>query len=388
MRWFRSMVIGLCASGLLVNITAWASDKGEFKTTPITKNGQKWRIGYYEGGPYKNYPIVLTAVINGLIDLGWLEPLTFPPLNTDDSKVLWDFLAATATSPYLEFVADAHYSPNWDENITKTMRQALITRLNTQHDIDLMIATGTTAGQSLANNEHQTPTIVISTNDPLGSGIIKSIEDSGYDHIHAQVDPQRFERQIRAFHQVINFKTLGVAYENSPNGYKYAAMDIIKKVAAEKDFEIITCYTKDEVPDVTVAEESVKACFRELTGKVESLYVTRQNGISNKNLPELVQLAIAGKLPTFSQAGSDEVRAGFLLSMAQSGLTHVGRFHAAAIAKVFNGAKPRQLEQLFAEPVELAVNVQTAKLIGVDLPPDLLEAANEVYTEILPAPGQ
>ena len=74
--------------------------------------------------------------------------------------------------------------------------------------------------------------------------------------------------------------------------------------------------------------------------------------------------------------------------MAQSGLTHVGRFHAAAIAKVFNGAKPRQLEQLFAEPVELAVNVQTAKLIGVDLPPDLLEAANEVYTEILPAPGQ
>lgn len=388
MRWFRSMVIGLCASGLLVNITAWASDKGEFKTTPITKNGQKWRIGYYEGGPYKNYPIVLTAVINGLIDLGWLEPLTFPPLNTDDSKVLWDFLAATATSPYLEFVADAHYSPNWDENITKTMRQALITRLNTQHDIDLMIATGTTAGQSLANNEHQTPTIVISTNDPLGSGIIKSIEDSGYDHIHAQVDPQRFERQIRAFHQVINFKTLGVAYENSPNGYKYAAMDIIKKVAAEKDFEIITCYTKDEVPDVTVAEESVKACFRELTGKVEALYVTRQNGISNKNLPELVQLAIAGKLPTFSQAGSDEVRAGFLLSMAQSGLTHVGRFHAAAIAKVFNGAKPRQLEQLFAEPVELAVNVQTAKLIGVDLPPDLLEAANEVYTEILPAPGQ
>ena len=80
------------------------------------------------------------------------------------------------------------------------MNEEIIDRLNRKKDIDLIIAAGTWAGQDLANDRHKTPTIVISTSNPLSSGIIKSLEDSGYDHVHARMNPYRYERQVRIFH--------------------------------------------------------------------------------------------------------------------------------------------------------------------------------------------
>jgi hypothetical protein len=73
-------------------------------------------------------------------------------------------------------------------------RGLIIKRLKENKDIDLMIAMDTRAGQALANNDHAVPTIVCSSSDPVASKIILSAEDSGYDHIHAMVDPKRYIR--------------------------------------------------------------------------------------------------------------------------------------------------------------------------------------------------
>ena len=115
--------------------------------------------------------------------------------------------------------------------------------------MDLVIAMGTWAGKDMANNNHKTPTMVLSTSDPIGSGIIKSIEDSGYDHVHARVDPTRYERQVRIFHDLIGFQKLGIAYEDSVYGRTYAAIDPIEKVAKERGFDIVRCYTQSDIAD-------------------------------------------------------------------------------------------------------------------------------------------
>jgi hypothetical protein len=70
------------------------------------------------------------------------------------------------------------------------------------------------------------------------------------------------------------------------------------------------------------------------------------------------------------------------MSISQAGFKYIGRFHAEIIAKVFNGAKPRQLEQLFEEPPRIAINLKTAEIIGYDPPVDVLGAADEIYQEI------
>ena len=48
--------------------------------------------------------------------------------------------------------------------------------------------------------------------------------------------------------------------------------------------------------------------------------------------------------------GTNEVKHGVLMSVAQGGFSDVGRFHAKTIARIFNGAKPRDLEQRWTRP--------------------------------------
>ncbi|MCB1824761.1 MAG: hypothetical protein KDJ54_09400 [Candidatus Competibacteraceae bacterium] len=52
------------------------------------------------------------------------------------------------------------------------------------------------------------------------------------------------------------------------------------------------------------------------------------------------------------------------------------------MAKIFNGAKPRQLNQVFEEGPTIALNLKTAEIIGLYLKAEILAAADEIYQEI------
>ena len=49
------------------------------------------------------------------------------------------------------------------------------------------------------------------------------------------------------------------------------------------------------------------------------------------------------------------------------------------MARIFNGAKARELSQVWIDPAKIALNLQTARIIGFDPPVDILLAADEVY---------
>jgi len=364
----------------LANGSVLAADKGNFSTAPKTNDGKKWRIGYYEGGEYIDYQKVTLATVKGLMGLGWIEKTDIPPQKGEQTKGLWNWLADNVKSKYIEFVKDAHYSSNWDDNLRKKKPAEIIDRLNKKKDIDLMMAVGTWAGQDLANDKHKTPTMVLTCSDALGAGIIKSVEDSGYDHVSAWVDPLRYERQVRIFHDVIGFQKLGVTYENTETGRTYGAIGQVEEIAQERGFEMVRCYT--DISTQKTADESVKKCFKELVKKVDAIYATLQMGINKKSVPNLVEIVNSHKIPTFSQSGSDEVKYGFLMSLSQAEFKYVGLYHAETFTKVFNGAKPRQLEQLFEEPAKIAINLKTAEMIGYDVPMEVLGIADETYAKI------
>ncbi len=380
MKTVKKYIVLLSIYVVFVNMSAFAQ---EFRVDPTTNNGNKWRIGYYEGGEYIDYQAQFTATVEGLMDLGWVETVDIPSQQGEQTKDFWQWLATNIKSDYLEFVTDAHYSANWDDALRKQTAAEVIDRLTTKQDIDIMLALGTWAGQDLANDQHQTPTVVISASNAIGAGIVASVEDSGRDHVVARVDPFRYERQVRIFYDIIGFQTLGVAYEDSEESKVYAAIDKVEGVAAELGFEIVHCLTIDHTSDLNLAKESVKKCFHELGKKgVDAIYVTLQNGVTMNSLPELVQIINSYQIPTFSQSGSDEVKAGFLLSISQAGWRYVGQFYAETIAKILNGAKPRRLDQLFEDPPKIAINLKTAEIIGYDPPVDVLGAADEIYQEI------
>lgn len=378
----RKFLFSIVAILTLMSPLSFAEDRMKFDTQPATNAGKPWRIGYFEGGEYSDYQKILTETIKGLMKLGWLETKEIPQQQGEQTEQLWQWLVANAKSEYIEFVPNAHYSTAWDESIRDKTAARIIQRLNGQQDIDLMIAMGTWAGKELANDKHRTSTMVLSTSDPLAAGIIKSVEDSGHDHIHATLDPSRYDRQVRVFNDIVGFKKLGVAYENSENGRTYAALDVIERLAEERKFNIVRCHTLSDISDISQAEDSVVECFKKLAPKVDAIYVTQQGGVTGNSIVELVKITNQHRIPTFSMSGSDEVSKGLLLSLSQAGFRYVGEFHASTFAKVFNGAEPNQLSQFFEEPPRMAVNLKTAEIVGFNPPLLLLGAADEIYRDI------
>ena len=345
--------------------------------TPIRNNGKKWRIAYYEGGPYSDYTDTMRTLIKGLIDLKWIEAPSPPEIDKKGTKAYWQWLTQ-CNSPYLSFKLENRYSANWDNQKRNKIKQTIIDSLRNKK-VDLILAMGTWAGKDLANNQHTVPVVVLSTSDPLRAGIIKSINNSGFEHVTARIDPNRYFRQIRMFHRIVGFKTLGVALENTTDGRIYSAMNELQAVSKERGFKIITCNVLDTNVDHQESDRSCLKCYEQLARKVDAIYVTALYCV-DRRLDNIVKIFNKYKTPSFSMLGSKFVKKGLLLSISSdSGYNELGKYLADKIARILNGTKPVELKQVFEDPLDIAVNIETARQIGFDVPKSILSIATEIY---------
>lgn len=350
-------------------------------TDPVRRPDHKrWRIGYVESGLYAEYPATLRAVTDGLQQLGWLD-LPAPMPENINAAALWHWLSQNSRSNYLEFVPDAYWTPgNFDSTKRQAMREHIQARITHKHDIDLLIAMGTWAGQDLRAIGPPVPTIVAAASDPLSSGIIDSVEDSGRPNLHARVEPERYQRQLRLFHDTVPFNTLGVVYANTPTERTYAALGAIKKASASLGFDVVHCYAASSDINAEQAIQNAVNCYQRLADQhVDAVYVTSHRGVTPASIGDIAAILRKAGVPSFSMQGGGDVEKGILLSMNQADMTDVGLFHAEAIAKVFNGAAPRDLNQIWIGPIKISLNLATARLIGFDPPIEVLLAADDIY---------
>lgn len=354
-----------------------AADK---QTAPTTNNGEKWRIAYYEGGAYTDYTDNMRSLIEGLMNLGWIDHAPLPNIEGDVAIPYWDWLVHQSQSKYLEFRQEDAYSASWNEDTRKKSRKDAQKKLLTG-DIDLIIAMGTWAGHDIANNKHHVPTMVMSTSNPIEAKIIKSIDDSVYDHVTARVDPNRYPRQIRMFHRLVGFKKLGVVYENTPDGRTYSAIADLEKLSAKRGFELILCDIIDTTDDQKSAKQACMECFEKVVQEADAVYLTSLDSISG-NIENISSLLKQSKIPSFAMNGSKMVRKGILMSISNDGAYKaLGLYYANKMASIFHGIQPRELEQLYPDPLVIALNMETSRIIDFPLPKSILRIANEIYGE-------
>lgn len=349
---------------------------------PVLDQGRKWRLAYYQGGLYNDYVPVLKSIVEHLEGLGWLQGADAPCVRESlDTRDIWQCLEQEVKSPYLEFVQDAFWSADWDEDKRRRVRAEAVQRLRTG-DVDLVLAMGTWAGQDLAVPDHAVPTVVCSTSNALASGIIQSPEDSGLDHVHARVDPTRYARQVELFHDIVGFQRLGVVLEDTLEGRSYAGMDQIEPVAERLGFNLVECHAPFAEVEQAVAEDLVAACYEHLAPRVDAVYISLHRGVTPGNMVRITRPLLEHRVPSFAMGRAFEVRYGVLMSMAQTGFDYAGAFYAQTMGKIFNGAVPRRLTQVLPDPQWVSINLETAKRIGVDFPLEVLGGAKTIYEEI------
>jgi putative ABC transport system substrate-binding protein len=100
------------------------------------------------------------------------------------------------------------------------------------------------------------------------------------------------------------------------------------------------------------------------------------DGLTGLNRKSVIEFAAKNRIP-FMYEGDFIVRDGGLLSYGPD-LTEIGDRQASLLDKILNGAYAGDLP--FERPTlfKLAVNLKTAKALGLTLPPTLLARADEV----------
>lgn len=351
-------------------------------SSPAEALEKVWKVLYVEGGPFSNYQNTLAHTARGLEKLGLLSNAQVEiPKDKESSREMWDWLAQNATGR-LQFLPDGHYTANWDAASRITVKNEILKRIRERGDVDMIIAMGTWSGLDMAEQDLGVPVFSMSVTDAVGAGIVASIEDSGKDNVHAQLEPGRFRRQLTMFHEIFKFKRLGVPFENTPEGRNTCAMDEIEATASELGIELVLADAPLDLADEAQAYENLKGCVNRLLEQgIDALYLTYTSTPAHK-LPSLLQPVSNAGIPSFAQAGPQLVEYGVLMSLAQASFADIGLFEAGAIAAVVNGKKARDVSQVFEPELGLAINLKTAVTVGWNPPLEILAAVDEIYKQI------
>ena len=176
-------------------------------------------------------------------------------------------------------------------------------------------------------------------------------------------------------------KRLGLMHELLPNATRIALLlnpanarytEATKQAlvaaapAMSVDFAFFNASTPDEI------DIAFQAMSRE---RVEAVFIATEAFFASR-VAQLPELAIRHRLPA-SFANREHARAGLLMSYGAS-QDEIGHQIGTYAARIINGAKPEDLPVQQAVKFDLVINLKTAQVLGVAVPPILLARADEV----------
>ena len=232
---------------------------------------------------------------------------------------------------------------------------------------DVIVTTGAAATQAVQKLTSTTPVVFAIVND--ATGFVKSLAHpggnlTGLTRNTVEISPKHLE-----FLKTVAPKLSRVGLLANPGNPSHASV----RSAVEQAGHAIGVAAVGL--DARTLEEITQALGRARELRIEAVIVpVDQLFIGYKR--EIAMLALQARLPTM-YATPDDVREGGLMSY---GPVFVEFFRQAAryVDRIFKGMKPANLPVEQPTRYELAINMKTAKALGIAIPQSLLLRADEV----------
>jgi len=243
-----------------------------------------------------------------------------------------------------------------DQSNLKTISQRFV-----NNKVDLIYAIATPAAQIVANETKTIPIVGSAITDYVAAKLVKSNDKPG-GNVTGTTDytPQRWQVDL-ALKLLSQAKTVGALY-NSSEVNSQMQVEEMKQYAAEKGLKVIEA-TVTSVNDIPQAVQS-------LVGKADFIYCPTDNTIASA-MANVVQITSKAKVPVI--AGDETlVKAG-----ATAGLSvdyyKLGFQAGLMAADILDGkAKPADMPIQQQEDLNVIINQEAAKAIGLTVPPELL----------------
>jgi putative tryptophan/tyrosine transport system substrate-binding protein len=254
-------------------------------------------------------------------------------------------------------------------------QQALAVEL-VQLPVDVLVA-GAAGGPLAAQQETRTIPIVFvgGGGDPIESGLVPSLARPGGNmtgvagRSDAAFHTKRLELLLKAVPGATRIAVLrhGPAVRAAPSR-ALAEMQAVAEVARSlgTHLQLLEVDTPDDL------EGAFAAMGREGTQALFMLFAP----FFTVNHTRIVALAAQSRLPGIYEFPS-YVEAGGLMSY-NADFTHLYRRAAWYVDRILKGVKPADLPVERVDKLSLVINLQTAKALGLTIPPTLLFQADEV----------
>ena len=122
--------------------------------------------------------------------------------------------------------------------------------------------------------------------------------------------------------------------------------------------------------------EEYESAFAAMMERRPNAFVTTGDGLILQHMGQVIEFMAKHRLPAMYQE-KEHVEAGGLMSYGAV-LSELFRRGAWYVDRLLQGAKPMELPIEQPTKFELAINLKTAKAIGLTIPPSLLPTADEV----------
>ena len=330
-------------------------------------------------GDYDMYQRMLQAITQGLEHLHIIENGNVPiPIASNELAPLWSWLADNAGGDSIRFMKDGVYNFQWDPEVQKREMKKLLDRLKTRKDAELIIVMGTTACRDAIKNIKDVALVTYASTNAVSSGLVRSAKDSGQDNVHAIIEPDRFVHLLKMIHEIFGFKRLGFPYViGEENMYEQSGL---RATCRELDVDFFTCPFIADARNYDKSFERLMACVRHLseTNEVDAMLVPFYNRPFGRK-EELPDYLIANGIPSFSLSSDIFVAEGMLMGLDRSNFGELGAFEADVVRQILDGAKPREVNQIYTPRRTLVVNLTTAMDLGWNIPFDLFSSIGSVY---------
>jgi putative tryptophan/tyrosine transport system substrate-binding protein len=294
------------------------------------------RIGYLGFGPASAWATRVEALRAGLRDLGWIE----------------------GKNIVIEF--------RWADKVDELPAlAAALVRL----PVDVIFANSSTQVEA-ARQATQTIPIVFSNHaDPVGIGHVASLAHpggniTGFSMLLTDLAVKELEILTQALPQA---RRIGVLWNPTTPSHVPAVLAI--KHAGEKlGVPLIMLPAR--------AAEDFEGVFVTMVQEGAAGFLVVPSPLSTSYRATLAELGLQHRLPGMF-GHKDYVAVGGLMSYGAD-IDELNRRAALYIDKILRGAKPADLPVEQASKYQLVINLKTAKLLGLEVPPTLLARADEV----------
>jgi putative ABC transport system substrate-binding protein len=230
-----------------------------------------------------------------------------------------------------------------------------------------VLAPNTPAARAAKRASGNIPVIFFTGEDPVASGLVASLNRPGGNVTGVtSLFGGLAAKQVGLLHDLVPAATLIGFLVNPRNPITERnvrdALDAAQKLGEK--IEIVHASSEAEID----------AAFDRLRGMRASALLVQPDAFLNNE--RIVALAARNALPTMYQA-RELVAAGGLMSYGSS-LADMYRQMGVYVGKVLKGANPAEMPVLQPVKFEMAINLQTAKALGLKLSDNLLSLADEV----------